>query len=718
MSWFDKQYRLLRKMTRDRNILPPPSSERRKSPQYWRWFLPPMLLASLGLHGLVLFTPVAPSEDDLVPPPDAEEDGIALTKIDAPKTRVAPSVPSTPPGTATSATAPPATANTAGTPIRSSSIGATSPEASTPPTPQRNSLGVPPLTPTQRASNPVVPPPPTGIAVTNSANTSDPASATKPEPLKEYFEVFKGYRGQTITQETAAQSRQSWLDAIAELGTAYANLEPKPLDGLDKIPYETKVCLPEAPLPAQFLVLVEPEGTLYSDTQKLQTTGYVKFDLAAESLIKKHEYPSVSAPEAYLVEVAVDYEETNCQQPQDVADLPAAYLPLLDDYSPDNPTSIRAAKAARDSWFEALVEAGDLTAPQADDFEVPVAEDFDAEVDYGFDLCLPVAPEEAWWGVLVNPDGTLQEEPEALRSTGYSTFDDRAKALVEAFDFPAGDSPQAYVVVVPVDYNDTNCKQPAAKTAGSETTSASNPDSSTPEASVDTPADASQDTAIAFDPNVQEQLIEKGQQALGSSPAGLLNSDPGLANGAIEIRWPDDIDQEAFLDRLDPELGPVPVDGAADAYVLTRSADSATEEIASLYGVEDLTAREDYQGAPLYELQEQGVPQLFVSVIGVGTGNSSTLVVVWPSDPHQASEETVDNSPESAAQPSESSTTEIPSSPRTEELAPNTLDIEETTPESSSESEERLDAPSEAENPPAINPRGLGMLLLEVLTQR
>jgi hypothetical protein len=34
-----------------------------------------------------LFAPVSPSEDERVPPPDPEEDGIAITKIDPPKPR-------------------------------------------------------------------------------------------------------------------------------------------------------------------------------------------------------------------------------------------------------------------------------------------------------------------------------------------------------------------------------------------------------------------------------------------------------------------------------------------------------------------------------------------------------------------------------------------------------------------------------------------------------
>jgi hypothetical protein len=50
----------------------------------WQYLLAPMLLLSLVLHGVVLFVPTGVSEDALVPPPDPEEDGIAISRIEPP----------------------------------------------------------------------------------------------------------------------------------------------------------------------------------------------------------------------------------------------------------------------------------------------------------------------------------------------------------------------------------------------------------------------------------------------------------------------------------------------------------------------------------------------------------------------------------------------------------------------------------------------------------
>ncbi len=93
-------------MVQERHSYSTQSTARPKKTQYWRWLLPPMLLASLGLHGLFLFVPMGASDEDLVPPPDPEEDGIAVTKIDAPQPRRP--VASTPANAGTVKTSPPA----------------------------------------------------------------------------------------------------------------------------------------------------------------------------------------------------------------------------------------------------------------------------------------------------------------------------------------------------------------------------------------------------------------------------------------------------------------------------------------------------------------------------------------------------------------------------------------------------------------------------------
>lgn len=55
---------------------------RRQSSKRPLWqFIAPMLLISLALHGAFLLIPVASSDDEVLPPPDPEQDNIAITRI-------------------------------------------------------------------------------------------------------------------------------------------------------------------------------------------------------------------------------------------------------------------------------------------------------------------------------------------------------------------------------------------------------------------------------------------------------------------------------------------------------------------------------------------------------------------------------------------------------------------------------------------------------------
>ncbi|MBE7380491.1 MAG: hypothetical protein F6J95_003645 [Leptolyngbya sp. SIO1E4] len=621
--------------------MPPQSFDQKKPTQYWKWFLPPMLLLSLGLHGLVLFTPVAPSEDDLVPPPDPEEDGIAITKIDPPRARAttpqsntgtvktAPSNPSpTPSPTATAAT-PQSQANQ-----QSSRTGSNSSDRR-PNSSRSNSNSARPAT-TDTGSQPAnasqgdVP----DLSAAPTVNVPNPpAPAVTPptsDPFEEYIEVFKSFRGQTATEEEITTLKGTWLSGVTERGAAYANLEIQPLKNLETVPYEAKICLPEAPTSAQVLVLVEADGNLDSDRQLVRTTGYRSFNRAVQELVQQHDYPEAETPQAFLVEIEVDYDESNCQPPQDVANLPDEYFAILDDYIGPELTTIAEANMAKTEWFMSLSESGEIEFSEAEALEeTATLEGFDAEVEYALGICLPIAPQEAWWGVLVNPDGTVNGEPNLLRSTGYGGFDDRSQELVRAFDFPEVDTPQAYVIEVPVGYNSVNCEQPAQKAAEAGESTTSNPDST------DSPEQAAQSSG-AFDPTKQAQLATTGRQNVDRDALVSLNSDdPGLVTTIVDSGWPDEVDKGCFLSEHDPETGLVPADGAEDVVVLSQNADRAPATIGNLYGVTPNEVGE-YCSAPLYELQENGTPQLFASVVGFGTGNSSALVVIWFSDPRQA----------------------------------------------------------------------------------
>ena len=68
----------------------------------WQTLFAPMLLASLGLHGLLLFMPTGASSEAPIPPPDPEQDSIAITRV-PPAGTADPAATPTPAGTAPAA---------------------------------------------------------------------------------------------------------------------------------------------------------------------------------------------------------------------------------------------------------------------------------------------------------------------------------------------------------------------------------------------------------------------------------------------------------------------------------------------------------------------------------------------------------------------------------------------------------------------------------------
>ena len=702
-----------------------PSPQTPNKRPFWQFLLPPMLLLSLGLHGLVLFTPIAPSEDDLVPPPDPEEDGIAITKIDAPTPRTsraqsptaattaAPGSPRPTAGRPASAstsqaqtsnaqTSRPATNNTAN---RGSQGGRTSQSANASRSPSGGT--------SNRAATPQNSRNPSAQNPQNAGNAASQPSVRNPNPsappvesptqtaFEEYVEVFSGYLGlKTISEAEAETFKEQWLSSFTEEGGAYSNLGIQPLNGLDKVPYEAKICLPSAPDPAQILALVEADGSLNEFTRVVQSTGYRSFDETANSVLQKHTFPSAEAPQAYLVEIEVEYDPENCEWPPKLDKLPNDYFALLQNYIGPDLTTQAEFNAAKDAWLTGLSQAEASELAGEESLEAAEFAEFDGAVEYPLNICLPIPPKDAEWGVVVGPDGTLQGELEPLRSTGYSDFDERSKELITGFDFPEAETTQLYIVEVPVDYNPLLCQaldseeftvSPAvASVSGSDTTTDAGTSSETDEEGSDRPSQNNSPDALAFNPSRQEALRTTGQQSLNASEFGRVNSDPGLLAGLIESGWPEGIAREAFLSELDAENGLTPADGAVDAFVLTRNADIAPDSLSELYGVESRLASEEYQGAPLYELSEDGVPQFFASVVGIGVGDSSALVVLWSADPRQTTEATP-NSPSSAPA-----------------AAPETPSPVEDTPETPPQ--------PESESSPSINPRGLGMLLLDAFS--
>jgi|GEM_PF-3527624 len=625
-----------------------PSLPQSKRP-LWQFLLPPMLLLSLGLHGLVLFVPMAPSEEDLVPPPDAEEDGIAITKVDPPgvsrpslltesPTSVQATPNSLPGGSGNGASAssrPPqrAAANRPSDPNRTpSTTSGRRPRAagtrqSDPPetsaTTPNPTVTVPDLRPDPQAN-------PAGSTVDNpnpSAPTVEARSQANRTQFLSYTDIFSTYQGlQLNTPEETAERRNLWLRSFTDQGGEYAGLEIQPLTLPDPIPYESGICLPGSPNTAQMLVLVEADGTLNKDIMTLQSTGYRKFNQAAQRLVETHSFAEAAQPQAYLVDVAVDYDEADCEWPPAFAALPDEYFALLDSYRGPELTTLAEAEEAQADWLTTLTAADRITTAEANELE-----GFQAQVSYPDNICLPIEPAETRWGVVVDAEGTIQGEAKQLRSTGYGVFDDRAQAIVEGIDFPEAESPQAYVITIPTGYNRTNCQKLSserfeltdqASTAGDRRNAPSAARGSEPAAAA---------TGAAFDPDQQAAIIAAGRQAAEDDPLGALNNDPGLALAVLDSGWPESIDRACFLAESDAS-DLVPAEGAADVVILSQNTERAPETVAAFYGAEPSPAG-DYCGAPLYELKVQGVSQLLASLVGFGAGNSNTLLVLWQTDP-------------------------------------------------------------------------------------
>jgi len=644
-------------MAQDRMPLNAKTTPKKPGIPYWRWLLAPMLLASVGLHGLILFAPVGPSEEELLPPPDPEEDGVAITKIDAPQPRPTATAPAnagtvkTAPPTSAAASQPRAAAapstrasSRANQAARPATQSRPARPAATPPDATGQTAPLPNLAQTPAVDTPNTGTPSVGGRATsgdgrNPRDRPNGGATAGSDPFEKYVAAFETYNGVKISPEDAAEIQSIWLGSFSDRGPEFTSLDPQTLKIFEPLSYESSICLPSAPAPAQLLVMVDADGTVDEYQPFIQRTGYRLFDNAAADQVRQHEFPTADGPRAYLTEVAVDYDPDNCEWPPQVDKLPDEYFTILNNYVGPTLTTPAEAQAAQENWLTSLRENGNIQLPAMDEL---TAEDFDGfgqKVPYPLEICLPLEPKTAEFGVVVQPDGSLSTEPVPLRSTGYQNFDDRAKALVADFDFPAADTTRLLVVEVPVDYNDVNCQPLDSESFEVPTTTAAAPTASNSASAGGGPAPdngaaaSGGSEAIAFNPALQPSLLENGRQRVEADAVGSLNTQLEIAAASLAIGWPQDIDQSCFLADLTDENF-VPVDGAADAIILSESADFVPLTLSRLYQAKTDDAGE-YCGAPLVQMSVDHAPQLLASVVAFGAGGSNALVVLWTVDPRE-----------------------------------------------------------------------------------
>lgn len=123
-------------------------------------------------------------------------------------------------------------------------------------------------------------------------------------------------------------------------------------------------------------------------------------------------------------------------------------------------TSDRAAQTAQADWTEASRADLKVEQLQVQTLDPPVRLSYPIEnpqeIQRSLQACLPETPHTAEVGILLNESGAAT--PTLLRSTGYSSLDKEALALVKArMNHLENPEAQAYVVNVEIRYSQESC---------------------------------------------------------------------------------------------------------------------------------------------------------------------------------------------------------------------------------------------------------------------
>jgi hypothetical protein len=315
----------------------------------WQVLLAPMLFLSLGLHALFLFVPVAPSDQDLVPPPDPrEEEGIAISRIDPPQPRVAAAatggqnavtsgaggqqseaiksnVAAASPAAGTSQTSAstgssrggssalspnPTSVPSSGTRrrIRQPSNGSSADtDTSEPPNLSNGSSSGAGSGAAIQGSNPRAssPNPPAPVV---------PTSRRVPDALREYIALLQREYTYLPTNTTAPETEEKTAAWLAEVRTASGqpNLVPQQVTSVEGVEYPLRTCLPQAPIAAQVGLRVNANNQVEGAAMLLRSTGYLALNKAAIENAKSYRFPAGSGARAYVVEVPVQYDRDRC----------------------------------------------------------------------------------------------------------------------------------------------------------------------------------------------------------------------------------------------------------------------------------------------------------------------------------------------------------------------------------------------------------------------
>lgn len=298
----------------------------------WQILWAPMLLASLGLHGLLLLLP-ASSEDVVIPPPDPEQDSVAITRIppagspDAAATATAPLAAVAP---RANAVPQPVAAQPNSAPGRPPSVTQPRPAAARPapsgsrPAPAANGAAAAPTPPA------ATPPPPPPSAPATSRPLFDAAmgerllayvaSLNLPQDqvdrATESIQNRFGFNAAAVTRDALSTNQRQWEAEIRQ-ETGIADLTPE----LDRTSFSTvypqRVCLTEDPGEVRIGALVNPDGTWRGEPTLLRSSGYGALDRKALQEIKTHEFAPGDGIRAQVLTVStsVSYGTRPCLDP-------------------------------------------------------------------------------------------------------------------------------------------------------------------------------------------------------------------------------------------------------------------------------------------------------------------------------------------------------------------------------------------------------------------
>lgn len=321
----------------------------------WQGFLAPMLLASLGLHGLFLLMPTGGSSEAPIPPPDPEQDSIAITRV-PPAGTADPAATSAPGGAAPTASVPaplalrPQTQN-----LETVRRTAPAPRQAAPPSrqpvPQPSASRSPRPAPSVQLPQPAQPlatqPQPSAPAANSRAAAPQSAPAPAPsapasQPLfngnvgerllayvatlnlpqaqidqaADFIQDRFAYNPSAVTRETFNTNQSTWVSNIRQ-DTGLADLSPEINRANFSTVYPQRVCLVEAPKDINIGAVVNSNGSWRGQPALLKSSGYGALDRKALQEIQTHTFPPTDGLKAYVltIETTVDYGPRPCLDP-------------------------------------------------------------------------------------------------------------------------------------------------------------------------------------------------------------------------------------------------------------------------------------------------------------------------------------------------------------------------------------------------------------------